>query len=238
MIAVLALLLVQAPAAAPAPPASPAATATLSAEARAFGEAYVPAEATTRAAVASFRTEGARALAQQPMLVTIEQRNPGTRAKLLDIGATVVERNYRERLPGMQQRIAAVAAANLSAADLRDVTRFLLSPTGQAAQNAVAANVDTAKIAAAAKTNGALTTNDLTGSMNLVGSLQAMTPAQIGELAKFSATPAGRRFQAVVPKLQAAVTDETNKLAQAITSAVGRSIMMTMRSLTAPAKGK
>lgn len=234
MIAALALLLLQAPA---APAASPAVTATVSAEARAFGEAYVPAEATTRAAVASFRTEGARALAQQPALVAIEQRNPGTRAKLLDVGATVVERSYRERLPGMQQRIGAVAAANLSAADLRDVTRFLLSPTGQAVQNAVAANIDTAKIAAAAQAKGEFTTNDLTGSMNLVGSLQAMTPEQIGELAKFSATPAGRRFQAVVPKLQAVVTEETNKLAQAITPAVGQSIMMTMRSLAAPVKG-
>ncbi len=235
MIGALALLLVQAPAAAPATP--PVTTAALSAEARAFGEAYVPAEMTTRAAVAAFRTEGGRTLAQQPALVAMEQRTPGIRAKLLDAGAAVVERIYRERLPAMQQRVGAVAAADLSNADLKELTRFLLSPTGQALQRAVAANVDTAKIAAAAQANGKLTTNDLTGSMNMVGSLQAMTPAQVSELAKFSATNTGRRFQAVVPKLQAAVTEETNKLGQAITPAVTQSIMMTMRSLAAPAKG-
>lgn len=236
MIAALALLLVQAPTAVPAP--APATAAKVSAEALAFAEAYVPAEMTTRNAVAGFRTEGGKALAQQPTITTLEQRSPGARTKLLDAGAAVVERTYHDGLPALQQRIAAVAAADLSADDLREVTRFLVSPTGRALQGAVAANVDTAKIAAAGQANGKLTSSDLTGAIDMAGSLQAMTPAQIGELARFGATGAGRRFQSAVPKLQAAITDETNKLGQAVTPAVAQAMMMTMRSLAAPVKGK
>ncbi|WP_230772666.1 hypothetical protein [Sphingomonas sp. Leaf4] len=236
MIAALALLLVQAPTA--APPPTLATTAKVSAEALAFAEAYVPAEMTTRNAVAAFRTEGRKALAQQPTITTLEQRSPGARAKLLDAGAVVVEQTYRDGLPVLQQRIAAVAAADLSPADLSEVTRFLRSPTGRALQGAVAANVDTAKIAAAGQANGHLTTSDVTGAIDMAGSLRAMTPAQIAELARFGATATGRRFQLAVPKLQAAITAETNTLAQAITPAVAEAMMMTMRSMAAPVKGK
>lgn len=236
MIGALALLLAQAPVVAPAAP--PVATAPVSAEACAFAEAYVPADMTTRQAVAAFRAEGAKALALQPAIVALEQRNPGASGKLLDAGAVTVEKAYRERLPAFHQRIAMAAGAELSAEDLRSITQFLISPTGRALQGAVAANIDTGKIAAAGRANGQVTSSDITGAMNIAGSLQAMTPDQIAELARFGGTGAGRRFQSVVPKLQAAITDETNKLGQAVAPAIAQTMMMTMRSLAAPAKGK
>ena len=236
MIGAFALLLVQAAVVAPAAPA--AATAPVSAEARAFAEAYVPADMTTRQAVAAFRTEAAKALALQPAIVALDQRNPGASAKLLDAGAVTVETAYRERLPAFHRRIAMAAGAELSGEDLRSITQFLLSPTGRALQGAVVANIDTGKIAAAGRANGQVTSSDITGAMDIAGSLRAMTPDQIAELARFGATAAGRRFQSVVPKLQTAITDETNKLGQAVAPAIAQTMMMTMRSLAAPVKGK
>jgi hypothetical protein len=65
-----------------------------------------------------------------------------------------------------------------------------------------------------------------------------LSPAQINELASFGTSPAGRRFQQVVPALQAAIAEETNTLIQTGNPAVQEAIMMTMRSMAAPAKGK
>jgi hypothetical protein len=236
VIAALALALAQL--AAPAASSVPTEKVVASPQAIAFAEGYVPAEATTRNAVASFRKEAERSLAAQPVFATLEQRVPDARRRIVDAGATAIERVYRDGLPALQRRVAAVAANTLSVADLAAVTAFIASPTGQAMQHAIAANVDTSKIVAASQNTGRISAEQMSGAIDIPGSLQALSPAQINELAAFGTSPAGRRFQQVVPALQAAIAEETNTLIQTGNPAVQEAIMMTMRSMAAPAKGK
>ncbi len=237
MIAALALLLVQAPATATPPPRA-SAKAPVSAEALAFAEAYVPTEMTIRTGLDGFRKEVVREFAGQPVMLELEQRSPGAQAKLIDVTAATIEKVFREGMPGVHARVAALAAAGLSPEDLRAITRFLLSPAGQSIQQAFAANLDTSRMAEKGKTGAPFTVADMTAAIDVGASLRAISPKDIGEYARFASTPAGRRFQAMTPKLRTAITDETNKLVEVGMPAAVETMLMTMRSLAAPAEGK
>ena len=216
-----------------------AALAQAPSTAQEFARLYVPADATVADAEAAFRKEATRALAGEPQFTAMEARYPQLREAVLNAGARVVRQQYASGLPTIHNRVAALASKGLATAEQQEVIAFLRSGTGQAIQQAVRHSVDTGKLADAARANPnaqALTPADVMGSMDVVGAMGALTPEQVQEVATFSTTPTGRKFQQLVPQLMAAITEETNRLVQDTAPKVQQAMLMAMRSQAAPAR--
>jgi hypothetical protein len=216
-----------------------AALAQAPSAAQEFAQLYVPAVATTSDAEAAFRKEAARALTQEPQFTAMEAQYPNLRQTVLDAGARVMREQYVSGLPAIQNRVAALASKGLTTTEQREVVAFLRSGTGQAMQQAVRRNIDTGKLAEAAHARPnapALTQADVMASMDVVGAMGALTPEQVKEVATFSTTPTGRKFQQLVPQLMAAITEETNRLIQNTAPKVQQAMLMAMRSQAAPAR--
>lgn len=215
-----------------------AASAQVASEAQEFGRLYLPAAATTAHAEESFRKEASRALDQQPQVAAMEKRYPTLRKALLDAGAQVTRQQYVARVPGMQARVATLASTSMTSDELRDVNAFLRSGTGQAVQAAMRSNTDTGKLAGTAQASGGtpvLTPEQAASTIDVAGAVGALTPDQLSDVARFSATAAGRKFQQISPQLLAIMTDETNRLLQETVPKVQQAMLMAMRAQAAPA---
>lgn len=197
------------------PPAAPAAQPGPAA--LRLARAYLPVEKTIELARASFRHEFARSFDATPQSVALERRFPGVRAAAQAAGEQALANIYRARMPAVQQRVAAFAAANFSEAESNAVSAFIESPAGRRLLDAQTADSTLPrKVAEQMRTTGkaVVTQADLATAVD-PQTIATMPEAQLRATIAFMATPAAVKFNARGAELAQLVADETTAMVKA-----------------------
>jgi hypothetical protein len=232
-------------AAAPAPtttkaPPTPVA-AGKEALAREFAALYVPDDLVRAGAAREFEKSFVASFNGVPANAALEARFPGSRTAGLRAGQASLSAFYDQALPKLRGAVADAAALQLNVAQLAELNAFYRSPVGQRTIRAVAENLDTTALVARAKADPA-------GFQMKPGDIQQMiTPKTIAQLQasdqaaliRFGASPIGRTFAALRPRIEGALltTQNTEMAAHMpkLQAAVGAAIAAHVKSAT-PAK--
>lgn len=216
-----AALLATAMVAAPATPAlaqTEAASTAPSASAQRFGALYVPIDLSLESAIAGFNKEFEPAIRADPNVVALDQRFPG----LIDVagkaGRDAMEGAMRRELPATQQRIAALAGARFTTAELDTINAYLASPEGQKLQRVMAETVDGSALSQEMRATGEVPQLDGQKLLAMINpaALGRLNKAELASLIKFSASPAGRKFDATGSELAELVASEMNNIIAAM----------------------
>ena len=195
-----------------------AASAALSASAQRFGALYVPIDLSLESAIAGFNKEFEPAIRADPNVVALDQRFPG----LIDVagkaGRDAMEGAMRRELPATQQRIAALAGARFTTAELDTINAYLASPEGQKLQRVMAETVDGSALSQEMRATGEVPQLDGQKLLAMINpaALGRLNKAELASLIKFSASPAGRKFDATGSELAELVASEMNNIIAAM----------------------
>lgn len=146
-----------------------------------------------------------------------EARFPGIRNAALAAGTQALEDGAMREVPALQSQIADLVQARLSAGDLAAVLRFYQQPAVRRLQAAAGTSMPVDAMIAKAKAQPVPSFS----AAELVdhaarGAEAAATPADRAAVAAFMATPAGRRFGALMPDLMELVTARTNAMIEGL----------------------
>lgn len=229
-----AALLAAATIAAPAAPAfaqTEAAQPALSEAALRFGALYVPVELSIDSAIAGFNKEFEPAMRADANVVALEQRFPGLIDAAGTAGRGAMERVLRARLPETQRRVAALAATQLTPSELDVANAYLASPAGQRLQRVMAETANPSALTQAARETGETPKLDGQQIMAMVNPavLSRLSQEDLAALIQFSATPAGKKFNAAGGPFADMVASEMNlmietmkpDIEQAVVAAIG-----------------
>lgn len=195
-----------------------AATSTLSESAQRFGALYVPIDLSLETAITGFNKEFEPAIRADPNVVALDQRFPG----LIDVagkaGRDAMTQAMRRELPATQQRIAALASARFTVAELDSINAYFASASGQRLQRVVAETADASALTAEMRETGKAP--DLNGAKLLAmvnpAVLGRLSNDELASLIKFSGSPAGRKFDATGGELAELVAAEMNNIIAAM----------------------
>lgn len=195
----LALLATAQPAmAADTAPASDTASPAVSAAAKRFGELYVPLDLGLESAVTGFDREFEPVIRRDPNVTALDQRYPGLIAAVGAAGRKTLVEAMRRELPGVQKRFAAFAATQMSDSELESANAYLASSAGRNLQRAMAETADTSGLRKEMAATGGVPQLDgdkLLAMMN-PAALARLSKEDLTALIQFSATPAGKKFNA------------------------------------------
>lgn len=213
--------------AAPASAQTEAAATTLSESAQRFGALYVPIDLSLETAIAGFNKEFEPAIRADPNVVALDQRFPG----LIDVagkaGRDAMAQVMRRQLPATQQRIAALANARFTIAELEVINAYFASAAGQRLQRVVAATADGSALTAEMRQTGSVP--ELNGAKLLAmvdpSVLGRLSNDELASLIKFSASPAGRKFDATGGELAELVAAEMNNIIASMQSDIEQAVV-------------
>jgi hypothetical protein len=203
---------------APALAQTEAASTALSASAQRFGALYVPIDLSLESAIAGFNKEFEPAIRADANVVALDQRFPG----LIDVagkaGRNAMESAMRRELPATQQRIAALAGARFTIEELDAINAYLASPEGQKLQRVMAETADGSALSNEMRATGEVPQLDGAKLLAMVNpaALGRLNKAELASLIKFSASPAGRKFDATGGELAELVASEMNNIIAAM----------------------
>lgn len=200
--------------AAPALAQTEAAATALSESAQRFGALYVPIDLSLETAIAGFNKEFEPAIRADANVVALDQRFPG----LIDVagkaGREAMARTMRRELPATQQRIAALAGARFTVAELDSINAYFASASGQRLQRVVAETADGSALSAEMRETGNVP--ELNGAKLLAmvnpAALSRLSNDEMASLIKFSVSPAGRKFDAAGGEFAELVAAEMNNI--------------------------
>jgi hypothetical protein len=204
--------------AAPALAQTEAASTALSASAQRFGALYVPMDLSLESAIAGFDKEFEPAIRADANVVALDQRFPG----LIDVagkaGRDAMTNAMRRELPATQQRVAALAGARFTLAELDAINAYLASPEGQTLQRVMAETADGSALSKEMRETGEVPQLDGQKLLAMVNpaALGRLNKAELASLIKFSASPAGRKLDATGGELAELVAAEMNTIIAAM----------------------
>ena len=216
-----AALLATAMLAAPIMPAfaqTEAASTALSASAQRFGTLYVPIDLSLETAVAGFNAEFEPAIRADANVVMLDQRFPG----LIDVagkaGREAMTQAMRRELPATQQRVAALAGARMTIAELDGINEYLASANGRKLQRVMAESADGSALSKEMRATGEVPQLDGAKLLAMVDprALNRLNKDELASLIKFSASPAGRKLDATGGELAQLVAAEMNNIITAM----------------------
>lgn len=178
--------------------AAKAATPAVSAAALRFGELYVPLDLGLETAVTGFNREFEPVVRRDPNITALDQRHPGLIDAVGAAGRDTLVKAMRRELPGVQKRFAAFAATQMSDSELESANAYLGSPAGRNLQRAMAETADMSALRKEMAATGGVPKIDgdkLLAMMN-PAALERLSKDDLATLIKFSATPAGKKFNA------------------------------------------
>lgn len=204
--------------AAPAWGQTQAATTALSESAQRFGALYVPIDLSLEAAIAGFDKEFEPAIRADANVVALDQRFPGLIDAAGKAGRDAMTRTMRRELPATQQRVAALAGARFTLAELDGINAYLASSSGQRLQRVMAETADGSALSAEMRETGNTPELDGTKLLAMVNpaALGRLTKDELASLIQFSASPAGRKFDATGGELAELVAAEMNNIIAAM----------------------
>ena len=214
-------LLATAMLAAPTMPAfaqTEAASTALSASAQRFGTLYVPIDLSLETAVAGFNAEFEPAIRADANVVMLDQRFPG----LIDVagkaGREAMTQAMRRELPATQQRVAALAGARMTIAELDGINEYLASANGRKLQRVMAESADGSALSKEMRATGEVPQLDGAKLLAMVDprALNRLNKDELASLIKFSASPAGRKLDATGGELAELVAAEMNNIITAM----------------------
>lgn len=195
-----------------------------------YARLFMPAEQVSSQGVALFRQTFDTGFASNPDNLALERQHPGTQAAAREAGAAAMQAVFQRELPGIQTRIADAVRPQASAEDLREISRFMRTPTAQAMQRAASQGMTGPVTARAGDGGPALRPEDLAKAGQ--DSVGALTPAQLAELQRFAGTPAGQALNKLAPVSSQLVLTETNALAQRAAPEVSAAISKVVQERT------
>lgn len=164
------------------------------------------AESTNRQMVKLFDETMPSVLAANPDVAELEAEYPGMIKRMIEAMRPEIERQVRDGLPVLWDRLAAVYAGALTDAEMREMLAFYRSPTGQWLIESIAEGVDLSKLMTNMLENedAAITSGDLKTVINdsVERDLKrGMTKERERDIRRMYATPAGRKTVALNPRL-------------------------------------
>ena len=203
-------------------PATPALAQTeagaLSPAAQRFGTLFVPTDLSIETAVAGFNKEFEPAMRADTNVVALDQRFPGLIEVASNAGRSTMERVLRARIPETQRRVGALAATRLTSAELDVANAYLGSPAGQRLQRVMAETADGSALTQTIRETGEIPQLDGQQIMAMVNpaALARLTKEDLTALIQFSASPAGRKFDAAGGPFAELVASEMNVMIEAM----------------------
>lgn len=153
--------------------------------------------------------------AADPEMQALEKDYPGITKKLLDAASPMLRDETLKGLPRLWDRLGALYAARLTAAELGEVIAFF---SGGIKARMMAASVGVLDTSGLLKEtidspDGKISKDRVitTVSQGATGVLAKLSPADRDALARFGASPAGRRFNALMPEAVAIATAWANE---------------------------
>lgn len=217
--------------AAPAVAQAEAAQPALSEAALRFGTLFVPIELSLDSAIAGFDKEFEPAMRADANVVALEQRFPGLIDAAGKAGRGAMERVLRARLPETQRRVAALAATRLTPGELDATNTYLASPAGQRLQRVMAETANGSALTQTIRETGEIPQLDGQQIMAMVdpAALSRLSKEDLSALIQFSASPAGKKFNAAGGPFAEMVASEMNlmietmkpDIEQAVVAAIG-----------------
>lgn len=216
-----AALLAAAAATIPAAPAlaqTEAASTALSASAQRFGALYVPMDLSLESAIAGFDKEFEPAIRADANVVALDQRFPGLIAAAGKAGRDAMTNAMRRELPATQQRVAALAGARFTLSELNVINAYLASPDGQKLQRVMAETADGSALSKEMRETGGVPQLDGQKLLAMVNpaALGRLSKSELAALIKFSASPAGRKFDTTGAEFAELVAAEMNNIIAAM----------------------
>lgn len=190
----------------------------LSPAAQRFGTLFVPTELSIETAVAGFNKEFEPAMRADANVVALDQRFPGLIEVAGNAGRSTMERVLRARIPETQRRVGALAATRLSPAELDVTNAYLGSPAGQRLQRIMAETADGSALTQTIRDTGEIPQMDGKQVMAMVNpaALSRLSKEDLSALIQFSASPAGRKFDAAGGPFAELVASEMNVMIEAM----------------------
>lgn len=196
-----------------------------------FGVLYVPVELSLDSAIAGFNKEFEPAMRADANVVALDQRFPGLIDAAGKAGRGAMEKAMRARLPETQRRIAALAATRLTASELDVANAYLASPAGQRLQRVMAETANGSALTQTIRETGEIPHLDGQQIMAMVdpAALSRLSKEDLAALIQFSASPAGKKFNAAGGPFAEMVASEMNlmietmkpDIEQAVVAAIG-----------------
>lgn len=153
--------------------------------------------------------------AADPEMQGLEKDYPGITAKLLDAAAPMLRDETLKGLPRLWDQLGALYAARLSAAELGEVIAFYSGGIKTRIMAASNGALDTSGLVKEAiESDDGMIRQDSVMSTVTRGAkdvLAKLSPADREALARFGTTPAGRRFNALMPEALAIATAWANE---------------------------
>lgn len=185
---------------------TPANIATLSQE---FGALYIPMESTRVNAARVGRESFRRGFDENPEILSVVNSFPGLFDRLEATTVGIIVDCVNARIPDAQARIAVIAAAHFTAAELQQIISFYRSPTGQAIMQSMVQGMDApTDLVDDTGTVREVTARDMV-TMARSG-MRQMAPAERIALLRFSTSPVGRKFDGLAAELIRSTTESVN----------------------------
>lgn len=183
-----------------------------------LAELYLPEATIRREGESGYRLEFKQGFDKDPASAKLEESFPGLYRVALDAGLAALTAAYDQYLPGAKKQIASVFDAELTSAQRQKLILFYKSPTGRKTVDLVVSTADTSVLADRMEKdteNFAMSRADI-GAMLNPNFLGQMSKDEIKELAAFSVSPVGRRFETIRPRLEEIMVTEMNALVQSL----------------------
>jgi|GEM_PF-5919190 len=202
----------------------------LSEAAQRFGTLYVPVDLTVETAITGFDKEFEPSIRANANMVALVKANPGLIEAAGEAGRKAMADSLRRALPATQQRVAALAAARMTNAEIEDYSAYLSSSAGMKLQRAIAETADTSTLAQEMRATGEIPRFDGEKLLAMVNpaALGRLDKDELASLIKFSASPTGRKIDAVGAEFAELVATEMNAIILAMKPDVVQAVVTAM----------
>jgi hypothetical protein len=171
-------------------------------------------EAMIERQVATFADMFVAMLSSDPDVAALEKEYPGAIQVMTKAALPVVTAATRKSMPQLWDRLAALYAANLDEAELREAIAFYSGPIGMRVIAAINAHADLTPMMrdAVASENGTVSSGAMRETLGktVAIAVKALAPADRNALAQFNFTPAGSRLNGLKPQVVQIATEWTN----------------------------
>lgn len=186
-------------------------------KARHLAELMAPIEMMEASAADAFDQVFDKTVATDPGALAMEEETPGFIAFLRERMLEGAMANVALMRPVYLDRLTDLFARNLSLQNIDDIIKFVSSPTGRRLQEAATtgAEVDDNLIACIQSGQENCTDSAVMAKFDTQMSLHAvnaLTPAELQEVAAFLQTPSGKAYMKVVPQMHQISADVANEL--------------------------
>jgi hypothetical protein len=156
-----------------------------------------------------------KALAANPDIAAMERKYPGIIAAMLAAMRPLFEAHVARDMPRQWPMIGRLYAERMSAPEIQATIAFYRSTTGQRVIQLMGEESDYSAVInqAIAEPDSKITESGLrSGVSSGIAALQRrLTPAEIAEVARFEASPAGLKLRGTIPVIQSAIVAMGNE---------------------------